>query len=109
MIAVLIHYTPILPEFIFQIEINYRVAFRRTGGHMCDQKTLENKTLLRGEGSLQCTKGCYGSITTMSYYCTDFSDTEDWTTGTNSVTYNITASSNNIFHFGYVLLSIDQK
>lgn len=71
---------------------------------MCDVKTLENNTLLRGEGSLRCIKGCFGSITTMSYYCTDFSDPEDWTTGTNSVKYNITASSNNILHFGYVNL-----
>ncbi|XP_076109824.1 integrin beta-like protein C [Mytilus galloprovincialis] len=84
-----------------QIEINYRVAFRRSGGHMCDVKTLENNTLLQGEGSLQCIKGCFGSITTMSYYCTDFSDPEDWTTGTNSVKYNITASSNNVLHFGF--------
>ncbi|XP_071124630.1 integrin beta-like protein C [Mytilus edulis] len=85
-----------------QIEINYRVAFRRSAGsHMCDENTIDNGTINSGEGTLTCLKGCSGSITTMSYYCTDFSDIEEWTTGTNSVKYNPSASSDNLYHFGF--------
>ncbi|XP_071124643.1 integrin beta-like protein C [Mytilus edulis] len=84
-----------------QIEINYRVAFRASSGHACDANTIENGTLLPGEGSLQCVEGCSDTITTMSYYCTDFSATEDWTSGTNSVKYNLSASSNNLYTFGF--------
>ncbi|CAC5424636.1 unnamed protein product [Mytilus coruscus] len=86
-----------------QIEINYRVAFRRSASsHMCDETTIDNGTINSGEGTLQCLKGCIGSITTMSYYCTDFSDTEEWTTGTNSIKYNPSAaSSDNLYHFGF--------
>ncbi|CAC5424638.1 unnamed protein product [Mytilus coruscus] len=84
-----------------QIEINYRVAFRASFGHTCDENTIRNGTLLSGEGSLQCVEGCSDTITTMSYYCTDFSATEDWTSGTNSVKYNLSASSNNLYTFGF--------
>lgn len=85
----------------FQIEINYRVAFRRSAGsHMCDENTIDNGTINSGEGTLKCLKGCSGSITTMSYYCTDFSDIEEWTTGTNSIKYNPSTSSDNLYHFG---------
>lgn len=66
---------------------------------MCDENTIQNGTLLSGEGVLTCLKGCNGSITTMSYYCTDFSTTEDWTTGTGSVKYNLSAANDNL-HFG---------
>lgn len=95
--------------FVFQIELNYRVAFRASSGHTCDANTIRNGTLLSGEGSLQCVKGCSDTITTMSYYCTDFSATEDWTSGTNSVKYNLSASSNNLFTFGYVFLPLVEK
>ncbi|XP_052062244.1 integrin beta-like protein C isoform X2 [Mytilus californianus] len=84
-----------------QIEINYRVGFRRSRAlHMCDENTIQNGTLLSGEGALTCLKGCSGSITTMSYYCTDFSTTEDWTTGTNSVKYNLSTAIDSL-HFGF--------
>ena len=78
----------------------YRIAFRRSSGHSCTENSILNDTLLQGEGTLQCLIGCNGSITQMSYYCTDFSETEDWTTGTRTVTYTIPASNTNIFHFG---------
>ncbi|CAC5424640.1 unnamed protein product [Mytilus coruscus] len=86
-----------------QIELNYRVAFRTSYGsaHTCNAETIENGTLLSGEGTLQCIEGCSDTITTMSYYCTDFSANEDWTSGTNSVKYNLSSSSNNLYTFGF--------
>lgn len=71
---------------------------------MCDENIIDNGTLISGEGTLQCLKGCMGSITTMSYYCTDFSDTEKWTTGTNSIKYNLPTSSDNLYQFGLVFV-----
>ncbi|VDI51811.1 Hypothetical predicted protein, partial [Mytilus galloprovincialis] len=86
-----------------QIEITYRVAFRRSfsNSHFCDENSIGNGNLLPGEGSLQCQLGCSDVITRMSYVCTDFSASEDWTTGVRSVKYTFPASNNNIFHFGF--------
>ena len=36
--------------------------------------------LVSGEGDLVCHRGCSGTVGNMSYYYTDFSDSEDWTT-----------------------------
>ncbi|KAL3868276.1 hypothetical protein ACJMK2_041103, partial [Sinanodonta woodiana] len=76
-----------------QIEINYRISWRRSAGsHFCNAGLIQNGTLLVGEGRLDCISGCSGTITNLNYLCTDFSETEDWTTGTWSVRYNITPS-----------------
>ncbi|CAC5424639.1 unnamed protein product [Mytilus coruscus] len=90
-----------MPPMTFQIEITYRVAFRRSASHFCDENAISNSILLNGEGILQCQSGCAGSITSMSYYCTDFSDTEDWTTGVRSVKFTFPTSVENTYHFGF--------
>ncbi|CAC5424647.1 unnamed protein product [Mytilus coruscus] len=77
-----------------KIEIIYRVAFRRSSGsHSCDENSIANGTLSTGEGSLVCQSGCLCTITAMSYCCTDFSTTEDWTTGIRSVKYTFPVSN----------------
>ena len=71
---VVINYTCYL-----QIEISFRIAWRR-GSALCDQSTIDSQALIGG-GSLSCTSGCVGTLGDMSFYCTDYSETEDWTAG----------------------------
>ena len=83
----------VVPLFIpLQIEIIHRVAWRasfRFGEVYCDQTTISSQTLLYG-GDLVCQSGCSGIVGNMSFYCTDFSISEDWTTGGRTYTYSAT-------------------
>ena len=76
-----------------QVEITHRIAWRRnradTGGY-CSQATIDSRTLL-GSGNtltLNCRVGCTGQVGYMSYYCTDFSITENWSAGQRTYIYN---------------------
>ena len=68
----------------YQIEITHRIAWRR-GWYNCDSSTISSRTLIGG-GSLNCRSGCSGSLGSMSFYCTDFSVAEDWTSGERTYT-----------------------
>ena len=70
-----------------QIEISFRIAWRR-GSAFCNQSTIDSQALIGG-GSLSCTSGCIGTLGDMSFYCTDFSETEDWTAGGRTYQTNI--------------------
>ena len=71
------------------MEITYHVSWRRDsgGGGRCDSNTIEQETVLSGEGSMTCQAGCSGTITPMSYICTDFSTAENWSFGENRLSY----------------------
>ena len=74
-----------------QIEITHRVAWRASRHQFyCDQTTISSQALLPGEGNLVCQSGCSETVGNMSFYCTDFSTSEDWTTGGRTYTYNAT-------------------
>lgn len=67
------------------------MAWRRdrsdTGGY-CGQSTIDRQLLLAtGSGNLECREGCTGTIGSMSYYCTDYSVTENWAAGERTYTY----------------------
>ena len=72
-----------------QIEITHRIAWRRSSnkGENCSQSTIDDRVLIGG-GTLQCRVGCIGSVGSMSYYCTDFSTSEDWSAGERTYIYN---------------------
>ena len=72
------------------MEISYRISWRRDsgGGGDCDADTIANDVLLRGEGQLVCRNGCSGTITSMSYTCTDFSAEENWSFGEHHLAYD---------------------
>ena len=72
-----------------QIEISFRIGWRR-GTAFCNQSTIDSQALI-GVGSLSCTSGCNGTLGDMSFYCTDYSETEDWTAG--GRTYQTTIST----------------
>ena len=69
-----------------QIEITHRVAWRR-GTAYCDANT--SSTELLSGGTLACRSGCSGNLGNMSFYCTDYSESEDWTSGERTYTTNI--------------------
>ena len=81
------------------------MSYRRThvtGGN-CNSNTVANGQLLRArfEGNLECQYGCSGSVSSMAYYCTDFSISEDWAFGERRVTYDFTASINTTVTIGF--------
>ena len=89
----------------FQMEIFFHMSYRRThvtGGN-CDSNTVANGQLLPAtfERNLECQYGCSGSISSMAYYCTDFSISENWAFGERQVAYNFTASINNTVTIGF--------
>lgn len=94
-----------MPAFVFkfQVEITYRLAFRRTfsGNFFCNASTISS--LLLGEDPLECLYGCSGNIVpSMSYYCTDYSIDEDWSSGERTVVFTFPDTTSNIYHFGYL-------
>ena len=81
------------------------MSYRRTHptGGDCNSNTVASGQLLlaSGEGNLVCQYGCSGSISSMAYYCTDFSISENWAFGERRVTYDFTASLNRTVTIGF--------
>ena len=78
---------------LLQIEITHRVAWRASSdGHYCNETTISSQNLLSlgWRYYLVCQSGCSGTVGNMSFYCTGFSTSEDWTTGGRTYTYNAT-------------------
>ena len=66
---------------------------------------MSDRTLVAGQGNLQCLYGCAISVTTiaqMSYICTDFSTTENWSFGERQLTYNFSITSDTTVTIGYL-------
>ncbi|KAK3597236.1 hypothetical protein CHS0354_004990 [Potamilus streckersoni] len=82
-------------ELESQIMISYRVSWRRSSGssHFCNDRVISSGQLLPGEGSIVCSEGCNGTVSQLQYYCTDYSESEDWSTGTRTIRYNLTTTS----------------
>ena len=81
------------------------MSYRRThftGGN-CNSRTVADGRLLPAifEGNLECQYGCSGSVSSMAYYCTDFSIRENWAFGERRVTYDFTASINTTVTIGF--------
>ena len=74
---------------LLQVEITHRIAWRRNRaeGGSCTQQTIDAATLL-GSGALTCRVGCSGNIGAMTYFCTDFSESENWSAGERTYTYD---------------------
>ena len=80
------------------------MSWRRSAGNIyfCDSTTIANG-YLRGGGNLRCISGCSGTITQLTYMCTDFSAAEDWSFGGRSVNYDISAiTSANEVTIGFI-------
>ena len=84
------------------MRISYHVSWRRSSseGGNCDSSTVSSDTLIGG-GSLNCQYGCSGTISQMSYYCTDYSTEEDWSFGERQIMYNFTGLNANTITIGF--------
>lgn len=96
--------------FSLQVRFIFRLAYRRSSGHHCEQSTISQGTLI-GEGgswNAECIGAsnpqCPSSTAVAStyYHCTDFSVSEDWSMGENSFNYTF-PSSDNEWSVRYVL------
>ncbi|VDI01379.1 Hypothetical predicted protein [Mytilus galloprovincialis] len=88
------------------VEVSWRRSFNE--GTHCDANTkLKNQLIGSDTGDMVCLQGCrYGSfrsniIGSMRFYCTDFSDQEDWTSGESTLVYTFPESSNHFYQFGF--------
>ena len=74
-----------------QIIITHRIGWRRTfsSATFCDESTIASGRLIGQGGTLQCRTGCSGGLGSMQFQCTDFSETEDWSSGQRTYTYDI--------------------
>ena len=72
------------------MEISHRVTLRRSI-FFCNDTTIDSSLLISGEGSLVCREGCSGTVASMSFFCTDYATTDNWSTGGRS--YNYTFAS----------------
>ena len=76
-----------------QVFITHRIAWRRdTSEGMCSRETIEMENLI-GRGSLICQTGCTGTIGTLNYYCTDYSEVDNWSAGERTYTYTFSNRS----------------
>ena len=69
----------------------------------CDATTISSRTLIGG-GSLDCRTGCIGTLASLTYYCTDYSVSEDWSSGEKTTIYNMGTVT--YFEASYVLRMI---
>ena len=69
------------------MEISHRATWRRSN-YFCDDTTIDSSLLISGEGSLVCREGCSGTVESMSFYCTDYGTTDNWSTGGRTYNYN---------------------
>ncbi|XP_076070870.1 uncharacterized protein LOC143042458 isoform X2 [Mytilus galloprovincialis] len=82
-----------------QVYITYKVSFNN---HECDNIYILNRSLVNGEGSLMCYSGCHNTLVTpLSYYCTQFSDVDNWKYGQRTLNVTFPSTSDNIYIFGY--------
>ena len=101
-------YVFIIMNIHFQIEISYRVSWRRSYGsqHYCNDSMISGSEYNYGEDSLECRYNCGTTFTIlnrMEYKCTDYSADEDWTTGVNSVVMHFGALTD--FYIGWDILN----
>ena len=73
------------------MEISHQISWSRSGDSFCDDTTITSGTLIGPGGNLECQVGCFGTVGSMQYYCTDYSETEDWSTGSRSYSYTFTS------------------
>ncbi|XP_066271401.1 uncharacterized protein [Branchiostoma lanceolatum] len=69
------------------VHCNYRMGWRRSSQNSeeCDQDAIDNNELKSGEGAWSTPNGGMPA----SFYCTDFSEQEDWQQGVNTLTVNL--------------------
>ena len=84
------------------MRISYHISWRRSSreGGNCDSDTISSDTLLGG-GSLVCQYGCRGTISQMSYYCTDYSIGENWSFGERQLTHPFTINGASLVTIGF--------
>ncbi|KAL3881494.1 hypothetical protein ACJMK2_027926 [Sinanodonta woodiana] len=82
-----------------EVEISYRVSWTRSRS-FCDQTTISSGTLISTGDEMKCFVNCNGTMGVLFFKCTDFSVTEDWTTGRGSIVYKF-PSSNSYYEFGF--------
>ena len=75
------------------MEVSWYISWRRSSGPggNCDDVTIQNSQLIGG-GSLNCLSGCSGTISSLTYKCTAFSASEDWSFGENLAYYTFPSS-----------------
>ncbi|XP_041361403.1 uncharacterized protein LOC121377467 [Gigantopelta aegis] len=83
------------------VQITHRIAWRRSysSSTRCDASTVESGSIIGINDQLLCRIGCSGTVGSMTYQCTDFSVTEDWSAG--EKTYNFTFPNNGNFEVSY--------
>ena len=71
----------------------FRIAWRRSyQNSFCDDEVKDSGALIgpSDAGVLRCSSGCGSrdvTITSVRFYCTDYSEIEDWTAGYRSLEY----------------------
>ena len=85
------------------MRISYHISWRRNSGAGgdCDSSTISSGNMLRGEGSLVCQYGCVGTISEMSYYCTDYSIGENWSFSERQLTHPFTINGAGLITIGF--------
>ena len=100
--GVLIGHSPL------QVIISFRIGWRRSFNSftLCYQSIISSGQLIGPYAELRCVYGpCYGRVGLLYFKCTDFSEKEDWTTGTNTFqyTFGTPVSSAPYYHLRYHL------
>ena len=84
------------------MRIFYHISWRRNSGEggSCDSSTISSGSLIGG-GNLNCQYGCAGTISQMSYYCTDYSIEENWSFGERQLSYNFSGQNTDTITIGF--------
>ena len=79
------------------MEISFQISWRRSWSNnkYCDSSTIASGTLIGdySANSLSCYSGCSGTVGSLRFKCTDFSISEDWSYGGNTIYYTFPAST----------------
>ena len=84
------------------MQISYYISWKGSTapGSRCSSSTVGNDTLVQGEGNIACLYGCSSIITEMTFYCTEFSNVDNWSFGSRSLMYNFSMFSEGVITIG---------
>ncbi|XP_052774126.1 uncharacterized protein LOC128212825 isoform X1 [Mya arenaria] len=73
-----------------EVIIDFRISWRMSDNRAfkCDDDVIANGTIIGG-GDIVCDGNCYGIIGQLFYRCTDYSISEDWSSGRGRITETI--------------------
>ncbi|KAK3102417.1 hypothetical protein FSP39_011250 [Pinctada imbricata] len=86
-----------------ELDVNYRTFWQKSyrKDYFCNASTVAAAKTINAEGELKTVGGCKGrNLTSLPLQCTDYSEVDDWMSGTNSLEFECRGSFISLMYTG---------